>query len=164
MQTLVNYFITSKMSSHTNWYCGHCDHGPMRVPIDQHCVNCYRQIDEYARYERVGTPRTSSRELPPAQHPEPSTIEGFPSDSVKLESSTAVTSQGEMPTDSNHHRRRRPTGDHFDSRGLGRFYCPVAASTKWYCCQCGDGPKNISVEPMCVGCQHPMCSSCRKEG
>lgn len=135
----INYFITSKMPSPATWYCGHCHHGPMRCNIDEHCVNCYRQRDGYARYESEETSSTSSRALPPTQHPEASTIGGFPTDSLKLEDSTTMTSQGEMPTDSDHHHRRRPTGYQFDLRGLGRgqtFYCPNAASTTWFCCKC----------------------------
>ena len=30
----------------------------------------------------------------------------------------------------------------------------------WYCCECGDGPKNPQVEIICVNCGHRLCRTC----
>ena len=36
----------------------------------------------------------------------------------------------------------------------------IMHSSSWYCCQCGNGPSLISVEPACSTCSHWRCSSC----
>jgi hypothetical protein len=37
-----------------------------------------------------------------------------------------------------------------------------ARASKWFCCQCQDGPSG-SWQNVCQNCQHKKCSSCRKE-
>ena len=38
---------------------------------------------------------------------------------------------------------------------------PVIAPA-WYCCYCGDGPKNEKLEELCLSCGHQFCPYCSK--
>jgi len=34
----------------------------------------------------------------------------------------------------------------------------------WYCCECGDGPRDVDLYDRCSNCPHFRCESCRTEG
>ncbi|KAF2807231.1 uncharacterized protein BDZ99DRAFT_465150 [Mytilinidion resinicola] len=36
-------------------------------------------------------------------------------------------------------------------------------STYYYCCQCGDGPQNITIQPSCINCGHKGCDGCSSD-
>ena len=41
------------------------------------------------------------------------------------------------------------------------YQCPQ--SSTYCCCQCGDGPKLIALQPACVNCHHLRCYYCKVE-
>lgn len=140
---LHQFFHYHQMPSPTHWYCGHCSHGPMKIAIDAHCVNCYRQKDSYATYEALTTSSTSAGAtalLPPTAYPNAPDSENLPLDSSKLKcSSTTVEYQGETSSNSIPGYERPPTGYLSDSIGLGRgqiICCSQPAQEGWFCCQC----------------------------
>ena len=38
---------------------------------------------------------------------------------------------------------------------------PRTKPSSWYCCRCGDGPQNITLQPQCIACHHVKCNNCR---
>jgi hypothetical protein len=32
----------------------------------------------------------------------------------------------------------------------------------YICCQCGDGPKSVNIQPRCIGCNHEACGDCQR--
>ncbi|KAF2493044.1 hypothetical protein BU16DRAFT_541808 [Lophium mytilinum] len=36
--------------------------------------------------------------------------------------------------------------------------------THYYCCQCGDGPQSITLQPVCINCEHKGCNVCSSDG
>lgn len=145
------------------WYCGHCRHGPHNCTIDANCVKCGRRIDQYATYE-VATSRATAS---PAQQngystrtrQSPAAPSGVYSSYPYSSSSSGYVSMqpSHTPNATNAHHAA-PSYSSYPSGPVPTNFGP---RVNWYCCNCGDGPKTIATESMCVGCHHRRCSYCK---
>lgn len=134
------------MQQQTNWYCGHCRHGPMNNHTDTHCVNCYRRKDVSSREETHYV--SSDRRL-------------------NTGSSTACYGSTFGSQTSGTYGRAAPAGVSHNYRGSSNGgYGPIpCGSRKWFCCHCGEGPLLEATNVQCTNgnCQHIKCGTCRVE-
>lgn len=109
----------------------------MSLGNETHCWECGRRRDGSATYESEHSTTYSSWFTGPEARR--TTAQGTRSSSTHtIELGTAVT-YGTYP------------------EFIPAVYGPASY---WYCCQCWDGPHNITLQPRCT-CGHDRCKQCK---
>lgn len=141
------------------WFCGHCNHGPMKVGIDEHCTSCHRQRDSYATYQSpfaccITTP-TPGMWLSTAGNLAHSHDQDYPKATSSMTSVfLAATDEQNCGVPSYYPALLNSA---FDTINKPTTFGPP---TTWYCSSCGDGPKNLATEVICVSCGHRYSRVC----
>jgi hypothetical protein len=164
------------MPSTTVWFCCNCGFGPCNVSIDYFCPSCQEKrcyncktskISNRYNYALPGEAEANPfPEVSTAARFNPNTYNISPSPRPftlphqQLEVASLALAPTQIPPICLHAGHQHSTdgpsiGEIFQHGGLINS-CPV----KYYCCNCGDGPKLYANQPVCVSCHHHVCSYC----
>lgn len=141
----------------TSYYCCYCGLGPQLMALCPKCIDCGHIGCSNCRSD--ATERISGREI------------GASATAVKRVDFTDVSSDANLTFQ--FHSPTASATSHFEGipdmnvmpavHGLIIDGQPADGGLVWYCCQCGDGPNNISLVTGCPMCGHRRCSSCNIE-
>ena len=155
-----------------HWYCGHCQQGPMSIRLDAHCLYCHKHKDSSATYAAASADQTnfgfcaSNPTDSPTSGAIPSHLDDsslselrdLPPANLQLNLITCATIGLQYPPSN--------SGGSGVYDFLSVFFPFIAlggTEIAVYCCHCGDGPKMASNQPICVNCNHRICSYCKQK-
>jgi len=140
------------------YYCCSCQYGPMLLALHAACINCGHQGCSKCNAEAAeGASKLAT--IPTTPEPGSTTLADASlktSDEITRPHSTAPLATfcgGGLVV----------TNITTDIHGLTSCEKPTEGEYDWYCCNCGDGPQYVGVNPGCTTCSHWRCSSCAIE-
>lgn len=138
------------------WYCGHCQHGPMKCGIDEHCCTCGKRKDGSATYGVASyVVASSSAHKPPAASAGEYAPFLGPGASFRAPLLQSLSHVGSTTSAYNE-------SSAYSSSGSGPTPSTYGPAAYWWCCQCFEGPHSTANTPRCLSCQHDPCSYCKR--
>jgi hypothetical protein len=138
----------------TSYYCCDCGFGPQSMVLCPQCISCSHT--GCSRCKSDATEKNSGREIGASA----AAVERV--DFTDVSSDVSLTFQRPSPTASATTRLEGIPDMNVTPavHGLVINGHPADGGSNWYCCQCGDGPNNMSLITGCCMCGHNKCGCC----